>query len=220
MRDLGAQLFKLCRVLEKFDDFLKLLFFLVRARHIGKGDALFLVAGHFDARAPEAVQLAALAVHLPDHIDPERDEDDHHDEVGQEGGPPVDHHGLIIVFFDRAVGVLCLDGLLGIVDEKREIAQRVGDGLILGAVGLPQLHRQPVVGVNAERLDFAFFKITHNVAVGQRLGLLCGEEARHQPCDRQDKDDVHEDDFHVVFHSGTKPFWVEILRALRDDYFA
>ena len=82
VRDLGAQLFKFCRVLEKFDDLFKLFLFLVRACHVGKGDALFLIACHLDARAPEAVHLAALPVHLPDHIDPEGDEDDHHDEIG------------------------------------------------------------------------------------------------------------------------------------------
>ena len=77
LRDAPAELLELLRLLQKLDDLLQLFLRLVHAGHVLERDALLLVVQQLGARLAETESLVAARLHLPEHENPEAEQQQH-----------------------------------------------------------------------------------------------------------------------------------------------
>ena len=76
-RDAPAELLELLRIAQELDDLLQILLGLVDAGHVLEGDAARRLGEKLRLRLAEAHRLAGPALHLPGHVDPQAEEQQH-----------------------------------------------------------------------------------------------------------------------------------------------
>ena len=124
-----AETRKFFGILQEFDDLLKLLFFLIRARDVLERHAvLFIRIGRgLDTRLAEAVHLAALARHLVHRIEPHSRNYNDNGKVRKKRYPPRQQCiRLVLKVGDYAAVVLLHDKIAEIFTEVIHILETVG----------------------------------------------------------------------------------------------
>ena len=177
-RDAPAELLELLRIAQEFDDLLQVLLGLVDARDVLESDAPLRLGQKLGLRLAEAHRLAGAALHLPRHIDPQAEEQQHRQHAGNDRQQPVvavrrrlgrDRHVLLVQHLDEA-GIARRIGL-----ERPPVLHvagnlRAGDRDVANVAGVG-------VGQQLAERDFA------------RRGLLAGAlEQGHQRQHEQEDD--------------------------------
>src|SRR4051812_36263839 len=159
LRDAGAERLELLRVLEELLDLVELLDRLVHAGDVAEGDLRRVHAHALGARLAEGHHLRAAALDLVHEEDPEPDEDQERQDVGQQREPAV---ALAPLRVDRDVlGAQLVDQvLLGVV--------RIG-GLVFATAAV-ELDVDPVVlGLERDLLDLALLDLVEEGRVDRVL---------------------------------------------------
>ncbi len=177
--DARAEGLELLGVLEELLDLVELLHRLVDACDVAERDLGRVDRQALGARLAERHHLGAAALHLVHEEDPEPDEDEERQDVGQQRQPAICLRALDVVLGELVVG----HGRLQLRVQAVGRAARVARLVRLPAV---ELHRDGVVlGLEVDALDRARLQLLHEVAVGRRrlLGTgtdeLLGEERQH-----------------------------------------
>ena len=110
--DLAAQLLKFRRILQKLNDFTELFLGLVAAGHVRERDLGFLAGLELGFAAAEGHRLLAAALHLADHQEPEKEED-------QRPAPKFMKTALNQLLV-RLAGIIADLVAVQIVDERRD----------------------------------------------------------------------------------------------------
>src|SRR5438128_2046692 len=82
-RNAAAQLLKLLRFFQELDNFLQFFFGFFNAGHVLESDALLLIVEQFCPRLAKAEGLVAARLHLPQHEDPEPEDEHKRQQVRQ-----------------------------------------------------------------------------------------------------------------------------------------
>ena len=176
LRDPGAERLELLRVLEELLDLVELLDGLVHASDVPEGDLGRVDRHPLGARLAEAHHARAAALHLVHQEDPEGEEEQEGQDVGEER--------------EQARAALALDlgldvVLLEVVEQLRLGGVGVGIGLVVaGAVRLLDVERV-VLRVPGDRLDLPLLDpLDERVVVGRlmaraRTDQALGEKRQH-----------------------------------------
>src|ERR1022692_2468498 len=152
----SAQLLKLLRLGQEFDDFLQLLLGLFHARDVPEGHLLLLWGMQARAALAEAERLVAAALHLPHHEDPERQQQDERRRLHQQREPWI------------GVGVLNLD-------FDAVLLQQIVNGRIVGgderaqAFVVAHIHTVDFVAGDIHVPDLLVFDLIDEVGEGDLL---------------------------------------------------
>src|SRR4051812_38714827 len=165
LRDPRAERLELLRVLEELLDLVQLLDGLVHARDVAERDLRRVDRQPLGARLAERHHLRAAALDLVHEEDPEPDEDQEREDVGEQRQPAVALRALDVV-------VLELAGLLRRGEPRVEAIGRLGriPGLVRGAVAQLDL-KGVVLRLQVDRLDLPVPELLDEIAVGRRLLL-------------------------------------------------
>ena len=177
---------ELLRVLEELLDLVQLLDCLVGTGHVAEGDLRRVDRQPLGARLAERHDLRAAALDLVHQEDPEADEDQERQDVGEQRQPAVALAALDVVVLDPLALLRRLQAGVEAVGGLGRIA-----GLVLLAVA--QLDRERVVlGLHVDRADLPGLQLADEVPVGRRLRalaradeLLCEERQHHDDQDRE-----------------------------------
>src|SRR3954468_150907 len=179
-----AESLELLRVLQELLDLMELLDRLVDPRDVAEGDLWRVDAHALGARLAEGHDLRAAALHLVHEEDPEPDEDEEGQDVGQQRKPAVALGALDVVVVELALG-------LGLLQARLERRRVVGQEPALVLRTGPRLdHERVVLGLDVDRLDLPRVELSDEVAVG-RDGL--GAVRRDELLDEERQDDNDED---------------------------
>jgi hypothetical protein len=181
LRDAGAECLELLGVLEELLDLVQLLDRLVDARDVAEGDLGRVHRQPLGARLAEGHDLRAPALDLVHEEDPEPDEDQERQHVGQQRQDHAGPGGLDVEVPDQA---LCL-GRAQLRDQDVGVVDRVAD-LVLVLVRPLEAHVDRVV-LRAQRgaLDLPVLDLLEEARERPRSGLvlpldeLGGEERQH-----------------------------------------
>ena len=117
-RDAAAELLELLRVAQEFDDLLQVFLGLVDAGDVLERDPALRLGQELGLRLAESHRLAGAALHLPGHVDPQAQEQQHRQHAGDDRQQPV-------VAVGRRLGgdrhVLLVEGL-----HEAGIVRRIG----------------------------------------------------------------------------------------------
>src|SRR5215207_4224037 len=175
----GAQGLELLRVLEELLDLVQLLDRLVDARHVAEGDLGRVDAQPLGARLAEGHHLRAAALDLVHEEDPEPDEDQERQHVGQQAQPRVGLRAL-----DVEVDVVGVEP----VDELVAVVLGIAD-LVLAAVLEGDLDLV-VLGLDVGRLDRAVVDLLEELREVRLLGLRTGRDELL----REEREHHHDED--------------------------
>src|SRR3954463_3354233 len=178
--DPRAERLELLGVLQELLDLVELLDRLVDAGHVAERDLRRVDRQPLGARLAERHDLRATALDLVHQEDPEPDEDQERQDVGQQVQPAVALLALDVVVVELVLGL----GVVEVADQEGRVLVGVAD-LVLVLVDLGDLDRV-VLGLHDHGPDLAVVQLLLEVAELRLGGLagtgadeLLGEERQH-----------------------------------------
>ena len=129
-RNASAETLELLRIAQELDDLLKVLFCLVDAGHIVKGDAALLFCQQLGLRLSEAERAASARLHLAHEEDPDRDQEQHREPIHKDAKKRRDILGRWLHRDAGALGIEPLDKLRIVRSDRLEslpVVQRAAD---------------------------------------------------------------------------------------------
>ena len=183
VRYLCAEAAEMSGILEELNYLDQLLLFLVCARNVGEGDALFIRVVGLGVRLAEGAYLSAPAVRLIHHKYPQRYEQTYHYQIGQQADPPryINGGGHIVVC-DNAALLLLIDRIAQVKVELLEGAELVADG-----APVLKLHLELIALVENEALDLLALEEVDDLTVLEPFGARVAEHERGGDYDNSHK---------------------------------
>ncbi len=180
--DARTESLELLGVLQELLDLVELLDRLVHARDVAEGDLGRVDAHALGARLAEGHDLRPAALHLVHEEDPEPDEDQEGQDVGEQRQPAVALRALDVVVVELVAGLGLLQTRLergGVVGQEPALVLRAG----------PRLDDERVVlRLDVDGLHRPGIELGDEVAVGRdRLGVVRRDELLDE--ERQDDND-------------------------------